>query len=91
KPLEPFLQADLANLDWFTCAFGRLEQKCVLAGIESGGHARVGFENNLYLPDGSIASSTAALIESLCNQLKENHKNPASAETTRQRLGIRSP
>ncbi|MEM7561605.1 MAG: 3-keto-5-aminohexanoate cleavage protein, partial [Pseudomonadota bacterium] len=29
--LEPFLQADLANLDWFTCAFGRLEQKCVLA------------------------------------------------------------
>ena len=48
--LEPFLRQDPAGLDWFTCAFGQREQECVLAAIAAGGNARIGFENNLYLP-----------------------------------------
>ena len=88
--LEPFLQRDLDGLDWFTCAFGRREQECVLAAIEAGGHARVGFENNLYLPDGHLAEDTAQLVESLAEALRERGLRPASAAAARQLLGVRS-
>ena len=88
--LEPFLQYDLAGLDWFTCAFGRLEQACVLAAIEAGGHARIGFENNLFLPNGEIAANTAALVTSLVAEMAHCGVGPAGAESAAQRLGIRS-
>ena len=88
--LEPFLQQDLGELDWFTCAFGRLEQQCMLASIEAGGHARIGFENNLYLPDGSVAENTAQLVSSLAAALRDRGLKPANAETATQLLGVRS-
>ena len=48
--------------DWCLCAFGRAEHAVVCAGIVAGGHARVGFENNLWLKDGALASGTHALV-----------------------------
>ncbi len=87
--LAPFLQLDHEELDWFTCAFGRREQECVLAAIEAGGHARVGFENNLFLPHGAIAPNTAALVKSLVEELAQRGMRPATAENAAQRLGIR--
>jgi len=88
--LEPFLERDLAGLDWFTCAFGYREQACVLAAIDAGGHARVGFENNLYLPSGELADDTAALVASLAGALREKGLRPATAAAARQLLGVRS-
>jgi uncharacterized protein (DUF849 family) len=85
--LEPFLQHDLGELDWFTCAFGSKEQQCVMRGINAGGHARVGFENNLHLPNGDIAPNTAALVSSLVDVLQENDCQPASSKFARQLLG----
>lgn len=87
--LDPFLQHDLSGLDWFVCAFGHQEQACVMAAIEAGGHARVGFENNLYLPNGELADNTAGLVTSLVESLAERGYRPASAEASRQRLGVR--
>jgi uncharacterized protein (DUF849 family) len=88
--LEPFLQRDLRGLDWFTCAFGRREQECILTAIEAGGHARVGFENNLYLPDGELAEDTAELVSSLVSALRNRNLAAASAASARQLLGLRS-
>ena len=88
--LTPFLQHDLDALDWFVCAFGHQEQQCVLAAIEAGGHARIGFENNLYLPNGEVAENTAALVTSLVDTLAERECRPASGERARQLLGVRS-
>ncbi len=59
--LLPFLTADLPD-DWSLCAFGPRENACVLLAAALGGHARVGFENNLWLPDGSQAPDNAALV-----------------------------
>ena len=87
--LEPFLSKDLTGLDWFVCAFGAQEQACVIAGIAQGGHARVGFENNLHLPDGSIASSSAELVTELAKSIKAGGRPVASADQARQLLGIR--
>jgi 3-keto-5-aminohexanoate cleavage enzyme len=88
--LEPFLQHDLGELDWFTCAFGSKEQQCVMHGINAGGHARVGFENNLHLPNGDIAPNTAALVSSLVDAIHDSDHRPASSDAARQLLGVRS-
>ena len=87
--LDPFLQYDLAGLDWFTCAFGSREQQCVMAAINAGGHARIGFENNLYLPNGEIAANTAALVSSLVDGIQAKSFLPASSSAAGQLLGVR--
>ena len=53
------------NLDWAVCAFGGGEQACLEAAMRLGGHARVGFENNLHRPDGALADSTAEQVARL--------------------------
>lgn len=47
---------------WMVCAFGRHETACVTAAALLGGHIRVGFENNLHLPDGSMARGNEDLV-----------------------------
>lgn len=47
---------------WAMCAFGPREAECALAAVLQGGHARIGFENNLYLPDGSVSPDNAASL-----------------------------
>jgi len=88
--LTPFLQGDIDQLDWFTCAFGLQEQACVMAGIENDGHARVGFENNLHLPSGKLASSTTSLVDSLTSKIRSSGRVVADSTHTRTLLGIRS-
>lgn len=61
--LLPFLSSDMPKFgDWSVCAFGRHEAACVVAAALLGGHVRVGFENNLLLPDGALAASNADLV-----------------------------
>jgi len=88
--LAPFLQGDIGQLDWFTCAFGVQEQACVMAGIENGGHARVGFENNLYLPSGEFSDSTATQVDSLTGEIRSSGRVVADSTQTRTLLGVRS-
>lgn len=56
--LKPLLvaAADL-ELDWAVCAFGKHETACLTEALRRGGSVRVGFENNIHLPDGSLAVS----------------------------------
>jgi uncharacterized protein (DUF849 family) len=60
--LVPFVSANTRAHAWAMCAFGPRETACAVAAAALGGHARVGFENNLYLPDGSLAPDNAALV-----------------------------
>ncbi len=61
--LLPFLAPGLRHPGhWMTCAFGRFETACATAAALLGGHVRVGFENNLHLPDGRLAADNAASI-----------------------------
>ncbi len=86
--LMPFLQQDLDDLDWFTCAFGLQEQACVLSGIQHGGHARIGFENNLHLPNGELAGSTHELVLNLKDAIEKSNRVVANAEIARDIIGI---
>jgi uncharacterized protein (DUF849 family) len=60
--LLPFLAAGRQRRAWSVCAFGPQETACAVAAAALGGHARVGFENNLHLPDGGVAPDNAALV-----------------------------
>lgn len=61
--LLPFLQAHGDDrTPWAMCAFGAQENACAIAAAALGGHARVGFENNLLLRDGGTAPDNAALV-----------------------------
>ncbi|MBE7941800.1 MULTISPECIES: 3-keto-5-aminohexanoate cleavage protein [Ramlibacter] len=62
RDLLPFLNAHTSGEPWAVCAFGPQENACVAAAAAFGGHARVGFENNLYLRDGRVAPDNAALV-----------------------------
>ncbi|MES2889736.1 MAG: 3-keto-5-aminohexanoate cleavage protein [Pseudomonadota bacterium] len=63
RDLLPFLTPlPEAGLHWSVCAFGPSESACVLTAAALGGHVRVGFENNLWLADGRLASDNAALV-----------------------------
>ncbi len=57
------------DLDWGLCAFGLSETDCLIEAIRLGGKARIGFENNLHQPDGSLAESNAARVADLCARL----------------------
>ncbi|WP_432348596.1 3-keto-5-aminohexanoate cleavage protein (plasmid) [Shinella yambaruensis] len=68
--LMPFLAPEAPRFsNWSVCAFGRHEAACVTAGALLGGHVRVGFENNLHRPDGSLAASNADLVETVATAL----------------------
>lgn len=55
--------------DWMLCAFGRNEQRCAALGSLLGGHVRIGFENNLHRPDGTLAENNAELVSSAAAML----------------------
>jgi uncharacterized protein (DUF849 family) len=63
----PFLNAWDLDMPWALCAFGRREAACAIAAACLGGHVRVGLENNLHLPDGSLAPDNAALVRSVAD------------------------
>lgn len=66
--LLPFLAPGMHRFGhWSVCAFGKREAACVTAGALFGGHVRVGFENNFFLPDGGLAPSNAALVEAVAS------------------------
>ena len=48
--------------DWAICAFAEQEQICLEQAVSRGGKVRVGFENSLFMPDGSIAEDNAARV-----------------------------
>ncbi|WP_246248928.1 3-keto-5-aminohexanoate cleavage protein [Chelativorans alearense] len=68
--LLPFLAPEAPRFGHFmVCAFGAREAACVTTAAALGGHARVGFENNLHLPDGTLAPDNAALVRGVAGAL----------------------
>lgn len=63
--LHPFLTAAKAaglTPDWAVCAFGPSETACLRTGFAKGGKVRAGFENSLWMDDGTLAPDNAARI-----------------------------
>jgi len=83
KDLLPFLAAGGTRHLWSVCAFGTREAACAAAAVALGGHARVGFENNLRLPDGSLAPDNAALVQGVAELARQLGRPLADATAAR--------
>src|SRR5271165_2796038 len=85
--LLPFLAPDMPRFPfWSACAFGRREAACVAAAALLGGHARVGFENNLVRPSGEQAASNAELVGVVARALGELGLATQSADGLREQI-----
>jgi 3-keto-5-aminohexanoate cleavage enzyme len=85
--LQPFLQAWPAGWPWTVCAFGAAEASCMSAAIGLGGHARVGFENNLHRADGSVARGNADLVADVAAMVRGAGRSVADAAAARELYG----
>jgi 3-keto-5-aminohexanoate cleavage enzyme len=82
--LEQLLAAtDAATYPWAVCCFGQNENEVMLAATAQGGHVRLGFENNLLLPNGEIAADNAALIREFTADNAAGGRIAASAHDVR--------
>ncbi|MCB1391333.1 MAG: 3-keto-5-aminohexanoate cleavage protein [Rhodobacteraceae bacterium] len=82
--LLPFLDdAQPRFAHWTTCAFGPREAACTGAAMLLGGHARVGFENNLALPDGTRAATNADLVVAAAALARDAGLVPGTADDLR--------
>lgn len=83
--LIPFLaDANALFANWTVCAFGPDEANAIVAASLLSGHGRIGFENNLLLPDGSEAPNNAALIRSAAERIKACGMSIMRADELRQ-------
>lgn len=87
RDLLPFLAAHDGPEPWAVCAFGAAENTCITAAALFGGHARVGFENNLLRKDGSTAPDNAALVRQAVEAATALGRPLATARDIRQRFG----
>ena len=69
-------------------AIGKHEFPMVTLSIKLGGHARVGFEDNLYLSKGVLAESNSQLVENVVRIAKELGRDIASPFEARKILGL---
>ncbi len=78
--LEKILSAaDCREFPWAVCCFGQNEHEVMLEATAAGGHVRLGFENNLWLADGSLARNNAQLVRRYLAAMADNGRVPASA------------
>lgn len=67
---------------------GRFQMNMATVSIILGGHARVGFEDNLYLEKGKLAKSNGELVAKIVRIAKELGRSIATPNETRKILGL---
>jgi len=51
------------SFPWAVCCFGKSESDAMLLACKHGGHVRMGFENNIWLPNDELADNNVQLIK----------------------------
>jgi len=72
------------RIPWAVCCFGPREDEASRYAAGAGGHARVGFENNVLMPDGSEAPDNAALVRLVARHAGTAGRRLATADDVRQ-------
>ena len=78
-----------ANTNWNLSVMNPTMQWRLLAlALGLGGHVRVGWEDNPYLPDGTPSTSNAELVETVVRLARLMGREPASPAEARQIIGL---
>lgn len=78
-----------ADAPWSAFGVGPMANAMVAQSFLSGGHCRVGLEDNLYLSRGVFAQSNAALVEQAVQLIALLNGEPATPAQARQMLDLR--
>ena len=73
---------------WGVIGISRHQWKLMAAALTLGGSVRAGVEDNLYLPDGSMARSNGDLIAQARRMAEDVGRRPATVEEARRLLGV---
>jgi len=73
---------------WAVIGISRKQWELIAAALTLGGSIRVGLEDNLYLPDGTMARSNGELIAKARQMTEDIGRRPATVHEARQLLGI---
>lgn len=87
KNLQFLSESIPAGSTWSVAGIGKAEIPLSAAAIAMGGHVRVGLEDNLYLPDGSLASNPL-LVEKIVRIAREVGREIASPDEARSMLAL---
>jgi 3-keto-5-aminohexanoate cleavage enzyme len=77
-----------AGSHWGVIGISRDQWMLVGAALSLGGSIRVGLEDNLYLPDGTMASSNGELIAKARQMTEDVGRRPATVEEARTMLNV---
>jgi 3-keto-5-aminohexanoate cleavage enzyme len=77
-----------AGSHWGVIGISRDQWMLVGAALSLGGSIRVGLEDNLYLPDGTMASSNGELIAKALQMTEDMGRRPASVQEARAMLNV---
>ncbi|MBY6208644.1 MULTISPECIES: 3-keto-5-aminohexanoate cleavage protein [Halomonas] len=86
--LPEFLEALTPGDRWAVCAFGPTEAECMGLAAAHGGHARVGFENNLWRPDGTLVKDNAELVRLTRERIEASGRSIMKPRQVREFLGL---
>ena len=89
KNLQFLSESIAAGSTWTVAGIGKAEIPLSAAAIVMGGHVRVGLEDNLYMPDGSLASNHL-LVEKIVRIAREIGREMATPDEARSILGLGS-
>jgi uncharacterized protein (DUF849 family) len=73
---------------WGVIGISRQQWMLVSAALTLGGSIRVGLEDNLYLPDGTMARSNGELIAKARQMTEDMGRRPATVQEARAMLAI---
>ena len=84
----PAAAAGAAANHWGVIGISRDQWMLVAAALTLGGSIRVGLEDNLYLPDGTMAGSNGELIAKARQMTEEIGRRPATVQEARTVLNV---
>lgn len=77
-----------ANANWSAFGVGAQHFPTVAMAVVTGGHVRVGLEDNLYMAKGVLAEGNAPLVARAARIVREIGAEPASPDEARSILGL---
>jgi 3-keto-5-aminohexanoate cleavage enzyme len=80
-----------AGSHWAVIGISRRQWELVAAALTLGGSIRVGLEDNLYLPDGTMTRSNGDLVAKARQMTEDVGRRPATVQEARKLLNIPEP
>lgn len=78
-----------ANVNWNVSVMDpEMQWRLLAVALGLGGHVRVGWEDNPYLPDGRLSRSNAELVDTIVQMARLMGREPATTDEARALIGL---